>query len=335
MTQLVCTRRKQQCNVEHKLLMPIGVEPRCDLERGELGPLRLGGIRINPSFFWIRASFPEKKFSFELWFTWDPLNRYGPSPFPSNLAVRKSVFKAGKGASYQHFGSENGATRRRCPGLVSGAQSLWDQPLTIVRLFGALISWEKGKTHKKQGNRRKEKKTGKSKTIRVEGPPRDFGASWPSNPCIFCKPCPSIPCVMAKWKKNKDFLSSLNPPKPLKRRKNSQESKDRAELKGTTYMGQSGLKRGFCENLQFPSGFLRKTAPQKCCNSQEKWKSATISENLRKKCKFGSVCRFYFVPLISPWKEILARQKKKKITRNKEREDKKGMITPQKDKEIQ
>ena len=35
---------------------------------------------------------------------------------------------------------------------------------------------------------------------------------------------------------------------------------------------------GFCRILRF----LRKPAPPKCCNSQEKRKSAKISENLRK-----------------------------------------------------
>ena len=46
-------------------------------------------------------------------------------------------------------------------------------------------------------------------------------------------------------------------------------------------MGQTG----FCENLRSPvkiCGFLQKSAPPKCYNSQEKRKSAKISENLRK-----------------------------------------------------
>ena len=71
----------------------------------------------------------------------------------------------------------------------------------------------------------------------------------------------------------------------------------REELKGTIYMGQMG----FCEHLRFPAvfcgnlqksavscdflrksalscGFLRNSALPKCCSSQEKRKSAKISE---------------------------------------------------------
>ena len=74
-------------------------------------------------------------------------------------------------------------------------------------------------------------------------------------------------------------------------------SKNREELKRTNSMGQTG----FCENLRKSAvscGFLRKSAPPKCCNYQEKRKSAKICENQRKTANLTHlsllVCRFYF-----------------------------------------
>ena len=37
------------------------------LEGEELGPWRLGGVRLNPSFFWIRAIFPYKNREIQFW----------------------------------------------------------------------------------------------------------------------------------------------------------------------------------------------------------------------------------------------------------------------------
>ena len=79
-----------------------------------------------------------------------------------------------------------------------------------------------------------------------------------------------------------------------------------AELKGKSSMRQTS----FCDNMwghrRFSAkiwGFLRfsaKSAPQKCCNSQEKWKSVKISEKLRIWLHLSLlVCPFYF-PLIFP-----------------------------------
>ena len=59
-------------------------------------------------------------------------------------------------------------------------------------------------------------------------------------------------------------------------------------------MGQTG----FCKNLRFPA---RKSAPPKCCNSQEKRKSAKISENLRKTANSARFVPFslsLLIPLI-------------------------------------
>ena len=66
-------------------------------------------------------------------------------------------------------------------------------------------------------------------------------------------------------------------------------SENRAELKGTNYMGQTG----FCKNLRFSAkicGFLRFSA--KICASQM-LEFPGKSENLQKsakKCEFGSIC---------------------------------------------
>ena len=48
----------------------VKAHPLFPLEREELAPQRLGGVRINPSFFRIRVIFPLKikEFNSELWF---------------------------------------------------------------------------------------------------------------------------------------------------------------------------------------------------------------------------------------------------------------------------
>ena len=64
-------------------------------------------------------------------------------------------------------------------------------------------------------------------------------------------------------------------------------------------MGQTG----FCENLRFSAkicGFLRFSAPPKCCNSQEKRKSAKISENLRKTANLAPFVPFSLSPSSFP-----------------------------------
>ena len=80
-------------------------------------------------------------------------------------------------------------------------------------------------------------------------------------------------------------------------------------------MGQTG----FCEKLRFPAksavscGFPRKSAPPKCCNSQEKRKSAKISENLRQTANLAPFVPFslsLLFPLSGEPKEGMARFEK-------------------------
>ena len=57
------------------------------LEKEELGPQRLGGVRINPSFFWIRIVCPQKIREIQFWTFVRLKPCYGPSSSPSKRYV--------------------------------------------------------------------------------------------------------------------------------------------------------------------------------------------------------------------------------------------------------
>ena len=71
----IWANKKEVSNGPQKVTDPIFVNPPPEgllnnankLERKELGPKRLGGVRINPSFFWIRAVFPWKTREIQFW----------------------------------------------------------------------------------------------------------------------------------------------------------------------------------------------------------------------------------------------------------------------------
>ena len=57
---------------------------------------------------------------------------------------------------------------------------------------------------------------------------------------------------------------------------------------------------GFLRKSAVSCGFLRNSAPPKCCNSQEKRKSAKISENLRKTANSAPFVPFSLSLLMPP-----------------------------------